>query len=105
MKVYAAEPHAFTDHEEHLLGMLAVAAATLLGAAQGTGAAQRLSAELPGVLVERQQVQAAVGMLMERHDLDAKAAHTRLLAAARQQQVPVLDLAVRLTHRADDPRL
>jgi GAF domain-containing protein len=104
-KVYAAEPHAFTDHEEHLLGLLAVAAATLLGAAHNTSTAHSLSTELHGGQVDRQQIQTAVGILMERHGLDADTAQTRLLAAARQQQVPVQVVAVRLVHRADDPRL
>lgn len=105
VKVYAAEPCAFTEHEEHLLGLLATAAAALLGAAQATPSVHRLSDDLKSSLVERQQVQAAVGILMERHGLDAETAHTRLLLAARKQQLPLLVIAVRLVHRADDPRL
>lgn len=105
VKVYAAEPYAFTEHEEHLLGLLATAVATLLGAAQTTQSAHRLSTELKATLADRQQIQAAVGILMERHDLGAEAAHTRLLVNARQLQVPLLEIAVRLVHRTDDPRL
>jgi GAF domain-containing protein len=105
VKVYAAEPEAFTEHEEHLLVLLATAAATLLGAAQSPQSVHRLSTELKSALADRQQVQAAVGILMERHDLDADAAHTRLLVAARRQGVPLLGIAARVVGRADDPRL
>lgn len=105
VKVYAAEPAAFTEHEEHLLELLATAAATLLGAAPSPLAVHRLTAELQSVLADRQQVQQAIGVLIERYGVDADTAHTRLLLTARQQQVPVPVLAVRLVHRADDPRL
>ncbi|WP_460667294.1 GAF and ANTAR domain-containing protein [Kocuria himachalensis] len=113
VKVYAAEPEAFTEHEEHLLGLLAGAAATLSGAIQDSRTAHQLSGQLhdavtgqlDDAVAGRPEIQQAVGLLMERHDLEADTAHARLLAAARQQQLPVLDLAVRLLHHAEDPRL
>lgn len=105
VKVYAAEPCAFTEHEEHLLGLLATAAAALLGAAQSARSVHRFGDELKSSLAERHQVQAAVGILMERHDLDIDAAHTQLLLTARQQQVPTLEIAARLVRRDDGLRL
>jgi GAF domain-containing protein len=103
VKIYAAEPEAFTDYEEHLLGLLAVAAAALLGAAAAAPAVHRLSAAWQGALADRHTVQTAVGIMMERFDLDAEAAHTRLLVLARGQRVPVLDLAAHLVRRVDGP--
>lgn len=105
MKVYAAEPEAFTEHEEHLLDLLAGAAATLLGAIQDSRTAYQFTGQLHDAVAGRQEVQQAVGLLMERRDLEAEAAHARLLAGARQQDLPVVELASRVLHHAEDPRL
>lgn len=104
-KIYAAEPHAFTEHEEHLLQLLATAAGALLGSAATTESLRRTAAVLHATLAERQAVQQAVGVLMERHGLEPEAAHTLLLHAAREQRTTVHELAVRVVHRSDDPRL
>lgn len=104
-KIYAAEPHAFTEHEEHLLQLLATAAGALLGSAATTESLRRTAAVLHATLAERQAVQQAVGVLMERHVLEPEAAHTLLLRAAREQRTTVHQLAVRVVHRSDDPRL
>lgn len=105
VKVYAGEPEAFTEHEEHLLGLLAGAAATLLGAVQDSRSAHQLTGQLHNAVAGRHEIQQAVGLLMERHDLEAEAAHARLLAGARQQHLPVVELASRVLHHAEDPRL
>ncbi|HST73003.1 MAG TPA: GAF and ANTAR domain-containing protein [Kocuria rosea] len=105
VKVYATEPYAFTEHEEHLLGLLAEAAGTLLGNARTARAAHGLSDSLQAAVIDLQEIETAVGILMERHQVDAGAARSRLLVAARQQQLPLLDIAARLVHHADDPRL
>jgi GAF domain-containing protein len=105
VKVYAGEPEAFTEHEEHLLGLLAGAAATLLGASQDSHTAHQLTGQLHDAVLGHQDIQQAVGLLMERHDLEADTAHSRLLDGARQQQLPVLELAVRLLHHSEHPRL
>jgi GAF domain-containing protein len=105
MKVYAAEPEAFTDHEEQLLSLLAVAAATLLGATRDSRTAHQLASELQGAVAGRQAVQQAVGLLMERYDCDAETARARLLAAARRQQLPMPVLSVQVLHHADHPRV
>lgn len=104
-KIYAAEPHAFTEHEEHLLQLLATAVSALLGCAATTESLRRTTAALQSTLAERQAVQQAVGVLMERHDLGSEPAHTLLLRAAREQRTSVHALAVRVVHRSDDPRL
>ncbi|MFE7629942.1 GAF and ANTAR domain-containing protein [Kocuria sp. NPDC057446] len=105
VKVYAGEPHAFTEHEEHLLGLLAGAAATLLGAAQDRGALDRLSTSLESTLADRQTIQLAVGMLMERHQLTRAEAHARLQAETHRRGIPAVFIAARVVGHADDPRL
>lgn len=105
VKVYAGEPHAFTEHEEHLLDLLAGAAATLLGVAQDSGAVHRLTVSLQAALADRQTVQVAVGILMERHQLTWEAAHARLIAATRRSGTPLIVIAARVVGCADDPRL
>ncbi|MCD1144968.1 GAF and ANTAR domain-containing protein [Kocuria sp. LUK] len=105
VKIYAAEPQAFTEHEEHLLQLLATAAAALLGSAATTESLRRTTAALQATLAERQALQRAIGVLMERHDLEPEAAHALLVRAAGEQRTTVHDLAVRVVHRSDDPRV
>lgn len=57
MKVYSTEPDGFSVEDEHRLLLLAGAAATLLGAAQGSDAPQQLSAGLQALLADRQAVE------------------------------------------------
>jgi GAF domain-containing protein len=104
IKVYAGEPYAFTEHEEHLLGLLAGAAATLLGAAQDPAATRRLSAGLKADLADRQTVQIAVGILMERHHLDRATAHMRLVTSSRLSGIPLLEVVLGVVEHAEDPR-
>lgn len=103
VKVYAGEPEAFTDYEEHLLGLLAGAAATLLGAIQDSHTAYELTTELEDALAARLVIQQAVGVLMGRYDLDTDTAHDRLLRTARQHQAPVLEIAQCLLRHPEDP--
>ncbi len=103
LKVYATTAGAFTVEDEHMLGLLAGAAATLLGAGQATDAPQRLSDALQGALRDRQSVDTAVGILMERRDLDQDRARTLLLEQSRSSGRPVLELAHRVLERGSDP--
>jgi GAF domain-containing protein len=103
VKIYAAEPEAFTDYEEHLLELLAGAAATLLGAIRDSRTAHQLTTDLEDTLADRLVIQQAVGLLMGRYDLDTDTAHDRLLRTARQQQIPVLEVAQALLHPTEDP--
>lgn len=93
MKVYSTSPDSFSVQDEHRLMLLAGAAATLLGAAQGSDAPQRLSAELQAVLADRQAVETATGVLMERHGLDHDTARSRLLELSRGRRLPLAQLA------------
>ncbi|MFF0946076.1 GAF and ANTAR domain-containing protein [Kocuria sp. CPCC 205300] len=102
MKVYATVGDAFTDHEERQLGLLAAAAATLLGAAQTTDAPQRLSAALQTGLEDRQAIDRATGMLMEQRATDPDDAHCLLLTAARAQGRPMAEVARQILQRHPD---
>ncbi|MFI7582964.1 GAF and ANTAR domain-containing protein [Kocuria sp. M1N1S27] len=103
MKVYATVAHAFTGHEEQQLGLLAAAAATLLGSAQSTDAPQRLSLELQAGLEDRQAIDRATGMLMEQRATDPDDAHAVLLTASRTQGRPMAEVAHQILERHPDP--
>ncbi|MFI7480816.1 GAF and ANTAR domain-containing protein [Kocuria sp. M1R5S2] len=85
LEIYATEPHAFTDHEEHLLNLLAGPVAVLLGADRTGRRAPRLDQALHEATTERDRIERAVGMLMERRHLTESTARTRLLDTARDQ--------------------
>jgi transcriptional regulator with GAF, ATPase, and Fis domain len=93
LKVYSTRADAFDVDDEHRLLLLAEAAATLLGSAQGPDTAQRLTAGLQAVLADRQAVETATGMLMERHRIDRDAARLQLIEHSRLHGVPMAQLA------------
>ena len=103
MKVYATVDDAFAGYEEQQLGLLAAAAATLLGAAQTRDAPQRLSASLQAGLQDRQAVDRATGMLMEQRATDPDDAHCVLLTASRAQGRPMAEVARQILQRRPDP--
>ncbi|MFF0945307.1 GAF and ANTAR domain-containing protein [Kocuria sp. CPCC 205300] len=103
MKVYATVGDAFTDHEEQQLGLLAAAAATLLGAAQTRAAPQRLSAALQAGLADRQTIDRAIGMLMEQRATDPDDAHAVLITASLAQGRPMVEIARQILQRHPDP--
>lgn len=104
LKVYSTTVDAFTTRDEHRLVLLAGVAATLLGAAQDAGAPQRLSSALHAALADRQDVETATGILMERHGVDHDTARTRLLAASRERRRPLADLARQVLDSSAGPR-
>ncbi|MCT1803042.1 MAG: histidine kinase [Kocuria rhizophila] len=93
LKVYAAEPHAFGETEVHLLGLLADAAATLLGTAQSIDTPVRLSKALTDALTTRDTIGLAAGVLMAQEHLNRDVARTRLLERARTSNRRVIDVA------------
>ena len=95
--------HAFTGHEEQQLGLLAAAAATLLGSAQTADAPQRLSAALQSGLEDRQAVDRATGMLMEQRATDPDDAHAVLLTASLTRGRPMVEVARQILQRHPDP--
>lgn len=100
MKVYATTPAAFGETEEELLGQLAQAAATLLGAAQPVQAPARLSNSLKDALAARDAIGLAAGVLMARDHLSAEGARTALLDTARAQGRRLAEVAAEVLDAA-----
>ena len=99
LQVYAAEPHAFTDHEEHLLSLLAGPVAVLLGADR----TRRHDDTLLEAVADRDRIERAVGGLMERLSLSEDNARTSLLDTARDQGETLAQTADHLLDRTDPP--
>lgn len=93
LKVYAAEPNAFGETEVHLLGLLADAAATLLGTAPSIDSPVRLSKALTEALTTRDTIGLAAGVLMAQEHLSRDVARIRLLERARTSNRRVIDVA------------
>ena len=93
-----AQPHCL----EQQLVLLASAAGTLLGAAQGSDTPQRLSASLQQAITNRTAVETATGMLMERHATDHETARRMLIGASQAQGRPLAQIARRVVERAAD---
>jgi GAF domain-containing protein len=79
LQVYATEPEAFTEYEEHLLGLLAGPVAVLLG----TDRVRRLDDTLREAVTDRDRVERAVGVLMERSHQAESTARSSLLDTSR----------------------
>jgi hypothetical protein len=103
MKVYATTAGAFTDADETMLGMLAGAAATLIGAGQSPEAPHRLSAALQETLTDRQTIDVATGVLMAIRHLPQEQARRLMLDTARTGHQSLLEIARQLLDRATDP--
>ncbi|HSK33404.1 MAG TPA: GAF and ANTAR domain-containing protein [Propionicimonas sp.] len=99
LQVYAAEPHAFTDHEEHLLSLLAGPVAVLLGVDR----TRRHDDTLLDAVADRDRIERAVGVLMERRSLSEDNARTSLLDTARDQGETLAQTADHLLDNTDPP--
>lgn len=93
MKVYSEEPGTFTNHDLRLLELLARPAAIMLANVQARDAAQRASAMMSAAIADRDAVRMATGMLMERENLGADDALSRLIDLSRLEQRPLSDTA------------
>jgi GAF domain-containing protein len=96
LKVYASDPRVFSKSSDKVLELTALPAATLLANAQGSEAPQRLSAGLTDALTSRDAINAASGVLMERHGLRKEEALRELLQLAETQGLMVRDTALRV---------
>ena len=104
LKVYARAPGAFTAEEEKMLGLLADAAATLLGSVQTSEAPARLSSALKATLQSRETIALATGVLMAREHLDTETARASLLERARAQGRRVVEVAADVLATAHERR-
>jgi GAF domain-containing protein len=85
IKVYATEPSAYTEGDEHLLRMFAAQAAILLANVQSYRNAQRLSDDLKDALHSRDLISMAKGILMEREAIDEETAFAMLVSATQRE--------------------
>ena len=79
-------------YKGHCIGALKVYT-TLLGAAQTSEAPHQLSQALRTALTDRQTVDVATGIVMERRGVDQHQARVALLEASRDQGLPLLEIA------------
>jgi GAF domain-containing protein len=92
IKVYADEPGAFTERDEHLLTMFAAQAAILVANVQSYQNAQRLSDDLTDALHSRDLISMAKGILMEREATDEETAFAMLASAAQREHKKLGDV-------------
>jgi GAF domain-containing protein len=93
IKVYATEPGVLGDREEHLLGLFAEQAAVLMANVKALGEARRFSERLTAALRDRDAVNTAKGVLMEREHVDADTAFARLVSLSERDAKPLHDVA------------
>lgn len=96
MKVYSAAEHAFTLESARLLAMFAGPAAALLAHVQTTDLPVKLSETISEAISQRDMLNIAKGILMERHGLDKDAATSHLIQRARAEHVTMREAARRV---------
>lgn len=93
IKVYAAKPAVFTDHDDYVMSMFASHAAVLVTNMQAYDAALRLSEDLRSALQERDTIAMAKGILISRDGADEGTALTTLATLAARRQATLRDTA------------
>ncbi len=96
LKVYATQPHAYAEREEHLLTMFASQAAMLISNLRTARDAERISAQAAKILHGREVVKLAKGIVMARDGVDERAAFLTLAQMAEQQRTTLRETAERL---------
>jgi GAF domain-containing protein len=100
VKVYAAEPQAFTERARGILELLAKQASILLEHATTAEQAKKLSVDLQNSLHSRDIIGIAKGITMERHGLGEDDAFRFLMRQAIAESRTLSDLAARLVEAA-----
>jgi GAF domain-containing protein len=104
VKVYAAEPRSFTAEDEATLRLFAAQAAMLLAQAEAYRRAGELSDNLSTLLRQRDDINRACGVLMERESVPAESALTFLMSMAERDGRSVHETAARLLRRTSGTR-
>ena len=99
IKVYSPVPRAFDDHSVFLIDRLAGPAAALLGNVRDREATTELGSLLVGVLANRDLISRAEGIFMERMNLGPREALGVMLAASRDEDRPLHEVAREIVHR------
>ncbi|HYH75915.1 MAG TPA: GAF and ANTAR domain-containing protein [Arthrobacter sp.] len=103
LKVYAERPNAFDAASQHLLEHLAAPAALMLANIQAHESAEQLSAALKNSLHSRSVIDMAKGVLMERLEVDERAALRSLTDRSRQEGAPLFTVALSVLDRPAEP--
>ncbi|MFE7741183.1 GAF and ANTAR domain-containing protein [Nocardia sp. NPDC057455] len=96
IKVYAVQPGAYTEREEHLLTMFSSQAAMLLAGMRAAEDAERVTGQIANSLHGREVTTLAKGIIMARDGVDEQAAFLILAHTARRQRSTVRRVAERL---------
>jgi GAF domain-containing protein len=100
VKIYAEGPRAFDEHDEVTLQLVAAQAAILVAQAQAYRSAGELSEALQSTLRQRDDLNRACGMVMQRENVSVEAAMSYLMSVASRDGRSVHDVAARLVRRA-----
>jgi GAF domain-containing protein len=103
LKVYSDQAQAFDARSEHLLGLLCAPAAVMLANVQAHESADHLSEILKDSLHSRSVIDMAKGVLMERQNLDERAALRVLTTRSREEGVPLSHVALSVLDRHAEP--
>ncbi|HKU12556.1 MAG TPA: GAF and ANTAR domain-containing protein [Sinomonas sp.] len=93
LKVYSDRPGTFTDRDVRILEMLARPAAVMLANVQARDAAERASASMSEAVSDRDAINMATGILMERERLSPDDALSRIVSLSRLKQRALRDIA------------
>jgi GAF domain-containing protein len=96
LNLYSSQPHAFTPRAELLAPVFAARASLSLAHANEVFNLRR-------AVASRQQIGQAVGILMERHNIDEDTAFERLVTTSQQTHLKLRDLAARITETGQEP--
>lgn len=100
VKVYAEGPRSFTEDDEATLRLVAAQAAILVAQAQAYRRAGQVSESLHAMLRERDELNRACGVVMQRENVSADAAFAYLVSMASRDGRSVHETAARLVRRA-----
>ncbi|WP_028048271.1 GAF and ANTAR domain-containing protein [Cellulomonas sp. URHD0024] len=104
VKVYAHTSGRFGEHDEATLRVFAAQAAVLVGQARAYGRAGDLTQHLGALLRQRDDINRACGVIMEREGVTADAAYTYLMSLAERDGHTVHEAAARLVRRTGKVR-
>jgi GAF domain-containing protein len=100
VKVYAHRAASFREDDEATLRVFAAQAAILVAQGQAYERAGELGQQLGAMLRQRDEVNRACGVLMERERVPAEAAYTYLMSLAERDGRTVHETAANLVRRA-----
>lgn len=102
VNLYASTPRAFDGHHEEVAEALGTSAEAAVTNADLSFSTRRRAAETPRRHAEQRDVDIALGAIAERHQIDMATARERLVRAAQQAGISLVQAARALRHLYDD---